>query len=407
MMRIIKLNANDIKGGAARAAYRIHKGLLFQNIDSKMWVQQKESDDFTVKKINSNFLNIPTLLNGRINKLPLKFFNVNEDGPWSINWWPTHIHKEIKKTNPDIVHLHWIGNNFTSIKDLGKIKKPIVWTLHDMWPFTGGFHYSLQCLNHEETFLSKRIWKKKMRYWKDMDLTIATPSNWLGKQAGKSELFKNKTIKVIPNGIDTETFKPIDKKEARNILNLSLDKKYILFGAMSATSDKRKGYNHLREALKIYKNKYKENNNVETLIFGASKPETDIDIGIKTNYLGQINDDTTLSLVYSTADVMVAPSLQDNLPNTVMESLSCGAPCVAFNIGGIPDMVDHKQNGYLATPYSSEDLAEGINWVLEDKKRRQKLSQNARQKVLDNFTLNKVASQYIELYKEIINNHGN
>ncbi|MCF7820266.1 MAG: glycosyltransferase family 4 protein [Candidatus Pacebacteria bacterium] len=401
-MKIINLNTNDIRGGAARAAYRIHKGLLNKNIDSEMLVQQKDSDDITVKKINSNFLNIPALSTVRMNRLPLKILKTNEKELWSLNYLPTTVNKKIKNINPDIVHLHWIGSGFISIKDLGKIRKPIVWTIHDMWAFTGGFHYSQKYIDHDKSFLSKQIWQRKNKYWKNLNLTIVSPSNWLANQAKKSKLLKNKTITVIPNGLNTKVFKPINKEVAKNILNLPPNKKYILFGATNATSDKRKGYEYMKKALNIYKQKYKKNNEIEALVFGASRPKNEEDIAIKINYLGKISDDTTLALIYSASELVIIPSLQDNLPNIVMEALSCGTPCVAFNVGGIPDMINHKENGYLANPYLSEELAEGIDWILKDEDEREKISLKARKKVLDNYTLEKVASQYVQLYKNIL-----
>jgi glycosyltransferase involved in cell wall biosynthesis len=386
-MKVLHLNTNDTTGGAARAAYKLHQGLL------------KNSDDNTIFGPETKLGKGWALVKPEIDKLPLKIFNTNQDGPWSVNWFPTSIVKKINEINPDIINLHWIGNGMVSIRELGKIKKPIVWTMHDKWPFTGGFHLSSEYINDDASWLSKRILNQKIKSWKKLNLTMVSPSNWLAELAQKSILLKEVDIKVIPNGLDTQVFKPISKKIARNILNLPLDKKIILFGAMGATKNKNKGFDLLIKALHIFENGVTDANDYYFLIFGSSKPKKAPNFKINTNYLGKINDDITLSLIYSSANVAVIPSKQENLPYAVMESLSCGTPCVAFNIGGIPDMIDHLKNGYLARPYETDGLAKGIKYCL---KNSEKLGENGRKKVVEEFTFRKQAKNYQLLYKSLL-----
>ena len=413
-MKILLLNTNDISGGAAIAAYRLLKGLQQNSVQAQMLVQSKKSDDFSIIGPTTKWQKAFTRLRPILDSFPVKLYKNRKKNLFSPAVLTDNIYKKINKINPDIIHLHWIAGGFVKIESLVRIDKPIVWTLHDMWAFTGGCHYDEECgeyinncghcplLNsNKQNDLSYRIWKRKKISWGNLNLTIVTSSSWLGECAKRSSLFNEKRVEVIPCGLDLNRFKPIEKNIARDILNLPKDKKYILFGAISALSDKRKGFLLLKEALK--KLTLKENKDYELIIFGSSKPREEENLGFKTHYLGYLNDEISLTLVYSAADVMIAPSIQDNLPNTVMESLACGTPVVAFGIGGIPDMIEHQKNGYLAKPFETEDLAYGIKWVLEDTNRWKKLSENAREKVEKEFNVVKVAKRYTDLYKDVLN----
>jgi glycosyltransferase involved in cell wall biosynthesis len=284
-----------------------------------------------------------------------------------------------------------------------------------MWPFTGGCHYSGECdkytqscghcpqLNSQQDGdISGWVWWRKAKAWKNLNLTIVTPSQWLADCARNSSLFQDLRIEVIANGLDIQRYKPIEKKIARHLLGLPQDKQLILFGAMTATSDNRKGFHLLLPAIKKLSQGEIWQHKLELVVFGASEPVNPPDFGLKTHYLGRLNDDISLALVYAAADIFVAPSLEDNLPNTVMEALACGTPSVAFKIGGMPDMIEHQENGYLAHPYDIEDLAQGIHWVLEDSERYQKLCDCAREKVVREFTLEIQASKYLKLYNEVL-----
>lgn len=417
-MKILHVNTNDIEGGAARAANRLHKGLLKKNIYSRMIVNNKKTDDFTVITLNTNKLEriktkIRLFLDEKLKNIYFKRLKVT----WSCNLFCNKsLVNFINKSNFDIVHFHWINASMLSIKDIKKINKPIVWTMHDMWPFTGGCHYSDNCVlykedcnkckqlsNKKDTFLSGYILKEKYSSYKKKSIVYVTPSEWLEKCSKESFLLKNSNIKVIPNGIDLKIFKRLDKNFCKKILNLDLSKKYILFGAMTSTSDKRKGYDLLKRALSFFKEKfYLKDKDIVLLVFGANKPQNNENLPFDINYLGQISDDITLNIIYNSADVFIAPSREDNLPNTIVEALSCGVPCVAFNVGGMIDLIEHKNNGYLAEPFNIEDLAEGINFVLEDENRWNNLSENALNKAQKDYNINDISDKYIDLYKKIL-----
>ena len=249
----------------------------------------------------------------------------------------------------------------------------------------------------KENDLSQRIHNRKAKVFGKLEnLTIIALSRWLATCAESSELLKDKHIMCLANPIDTEVFSPFDKLHARKLLNLPIDKKLILFGAMGATSDPRKGFSELSQALTLLKR-----DDVELVVFGSSKPKTSQDFKYKTHYLGSLHDDVTLKVLYSAADVMVVPSLQENLSNAIMESLACGTPVIGFDIGGNSDLIGHQINGYLAKPFDSDDLAKGIEWILNAKNYDQ-LCENAREKVVTTFDCQLVAKQYIEIYQHII-----
>lgn len=410
-IKVLHYSSYDIHYGAAIAAHRLHKALQKAGIESKMVVQNKTSDEKSIIGPGNNVEKALGLVRPFIDRFPLVFRAAPKN--FSTGWASGRYTKYIEIENPDLVNLHWVNGGFISVKNLRRIQKPIIWTLHDSWPFTGGCHVPFECKRYTEACgmcpqisssttrdITYRLLKKKIKYWDSLNITIVTPSKWLGECAGSSKVFANKRIIVIPNTIDTQKFKPLEKSFARQVLNLPYHKKIILFGAVSPRSDKNKGLHHLLEALKQIRMETLETS--ELCVFGTSHQALSLDTNIKTNFLGRVSDEWTLALIYSAADVMVIPSIQDNLPNTVIESLACGTPCVAFSIGGMPDMIEHKKNGYLAVPFEPSDLAKGIEWVLEDDVRYNSLSSRAREKVLADFSEERVAGLYISLYREIL-----
>jgi glycosyltransferase involved in cell wall biosynthesis len=408
-MKILIVNTSDINGGAARAAYRLHQSLIMKNIDSQMLVMDKSSDDFTVLGPTSKLESIINKLKPTLDSIPIKFYKNKTSTHFSASWlYSNKIIEKINKLNPDVVHLHWINAGMIKIEDLEKIKAPIVWSLHDMWAFTGGCHYDELCGAYEDKCgtcvvlasnrkndLSRRVFYRKQKtYSKLTNLTIVGLSSWLKTCAGDSSLLKNKKTVNLPNPIDTKLFKAFDKLKARSLWDLPINKKLVLFGAMGATSDPRKGFNELSDAFKSI-----DRDDVEFVVFGSSKPLNPPELGCKTHYIGSLSDDVSLVTLYSSVDVMVVPSLQENLSNAIMESLACSTPVVAFDIGGNSDLINHKTNGYLASPFDTKDLANGIEWVLDNEK-YDKICLNARDKVIRDFDSKIVAEKYIQLYSK-------
>jgi glycosyltransferase involved in cell wall biosynthesis len=413
-MKILHISTHDISGGAARAAHRLHTGLQDIGLESQMLVQEKHGDDKTVIAPKIRLFQGIAKAKLTFESLPLKLYRQKKKTPFFIQWLPDRIIPKVAQINPDIINLHWISAGFMQIETLSKLKRPLVWTLHDMWGFTGGCHvigecdrYKVSCgacpqLNSgNEWDLSRWVWQRKAKAWKNLNLTLVSPSSWLAECARSSSLFQNLPIEVIPHGLDTQKYRPINQNFAREALNLPQDKKLILFGAIEATSDTNKGFHLLQPALQeLSKSGWKDN--LEVVIFGATQPENPPNLGFKTHYLGHLHDAISLATVYSAADVMLVPSLQESFGQTASESFACGTPVVAFNSTGLKDIVDHQQNGYLAKPYEVNDFAKGIIWVLENEQRLQKLSFYAREKAEQEFTLELQARRYSTLFQEIL-----
>jgi glycosyltransferase involved in cell wall biosynthesis len=410
-MKILFVNFSDCEGGASRAAYRLFKSLIENKIDCKMLVQSKKSDDIKVIGPTTISENIINKLRPKLADLPLNFYKKRKNIFFSSSGLTSNtVIRKIKSFNPDIVHLHWINKGMLSLRDLERINIPIVWSLHDSNTFTGGCHITLDCNRYKnscglcpvlrsekENDLSFKIWRRKNKiYSKVENITIVGLSNWINKCSMESSLLKNKEHYPLPNLINTEKFKPLDKFKSRDLLNLPKEKKIILFGAINGIADFNKGFVNLTKALP------KLNNiNFELVVFGCSAPTNYNELGFKTHFLGKLDNDISLATLYNAADVVIVPSFQENLSNVIMESLACSTPVVAFDIGGNRDLIDHKINGYLARAFDSSDLALGIDWILNSINYNI-LCQNARSKILSEFDSKIVSKKYIKLYKNIL-----
>lgn len=397
-MKILIVNSSDENGGAARAAYRLHKSLLDNYVDSHMLVQSKTSLDYTVIGPANKLEKLLSRLRPTLDKLPFYFSKSVTPSLFSCAWFPSKgLINKINAQDPDVVHLHWVNGGMLRIEDIAKINAKVVWTLHDMWPLCGGWHYEEDLASRYQKKIDQIIFKRKKKVFLIMNnLTLIGVSRWIQECANQSELFENKKVANLPNPLNTKIYKPADRYFSRELWNLPQDKKLILFGAMAPTSDARKGFRELLESLFRINTK-----DVEFVVFGSSEPKIPLDIGCKIHYMNVVNDDVSLTALYSSVDVMLVPSRQEAFGQTASEAMSCGVPVVAFGHTGLLDIVDHKINGYLATPLDTDDFARGIDWVLNNDNYKQ-LSSNAREKVVRNFDSDLVAGQYINLYRAII-----
>jgi glycosyltransferase involved in cell wall biosynthesis len=409
-MKVLHLSSFDTAGGAARAAYRIHQGLQNTGVNSRMLVQFKSGDDRAVVTADNKAI---ARLRSSLDSSLLKFHR-RCDHFFSLQWVPDSIASQVAQFNPDVINLNWVCNGYLQVETLAKFNKPLVWTLQDMWAFTGGCHYSQGCEHYKEACgncpqlksgkdsdLSRWVWQRKAKAWKNLNLTIVAPTSWMAQCASSSSLFRGMRIEMIPFGLDIKKFRPVEQQLARELLDLPQDKKLVLFGAINATGDTRKGFHLLLPALKnLSQSGWKDQ--IELVVFGASQPEKPVDLGFKSHYLGRLQDDLSLRLVYCAADVMIAPSTEEAFGQTASESIACGTPVVVFNETGLKDIVDHQKNGYVANYSDIEDLARGIAWVIEDKDRHQKLCQYAREKAEQEFTLELQAQRYMSLFKQIV-----
>jgi len=421
-MKIVHLNTYDGNGGAGRACLRLSRALNenSEGTTSEIWVSYKFGKNPLINDLNGTgsikkgLSAFGILLERYISSAFTKKLKI----PFSVPVWGKDISKHPALLDADIVHLHWVNHAFLKPRDLAqlrKLNKPIVWTFHDSNAFTGGCHVRYSCDHFErecgscpllnishENDLSHRIWKSKEKAYSKLSFVIVAPSTWMEASVRRSKLLRNRRIEVIPNTVETDVFMPYVKSHAKEQLNLSKDKFILLSGFMPSRKDLHKGTPYLLEALQILIDRnLVDKDNIELIIFGNRDAKNVPDFPLKTTFLGTISDDDKLAICYSAADVFLTPSLEDNLPNTVMESLACGTPVVAFTTGGIPDMVRHKHNGYLAKYKSSEDFAEGISWVYNHTE-RDSLNTNSRNTVEERFSERVIASRHIDLYQSLL-----
>lgn len=413
-MNILHMNASDIDGGAARAAYRLHHGLLDIGVQSRMLVQNCSTGEPAITRRPSSWAEQLALWRPLFDTLP-RYLHPNRSlMHWSTNWFPTRIDRDIRHLDPDIVHLHWINQGFVSIAALKNFNRPIIWTLHDCWPFTGGCHYPGACHAFEQscgrcpmlasTFqpdLSRWTFTRKQRHWNKLNLTLITPSQWMADMVRGSRLLGNKRIEVIPNGLDTTLYRPRNKKFAREMFNLPKDRPLLLYGAMNALNDTKKGFGLLIEALNRLSHDA-THLGVELVIFGVAKGTSLPSLSIPARIVGNLRDEFSMALLYTAADVTVVPSIEDNLPNVVMESMACGTPVVAFATGGIPDMITCDINGLLASLGDTQKLALCLAELLNNEGRRNILGQEARKKVEERFAHTSIAQRHVALYQSVL-----
>ncbi len=424
--KIVHLCSHDF-GGAGKAAFRLHKGLMQIGVASTMFVANKNSGDPSVKGIPSKdsdkmipSINVSSYQSPMWPQQRLRWENELQkypDRPGGLEIFTDTSSvidlgqiQEIKDAY--IINLHWVAGILDySSAPLALKNKHLVWTLHDMNPFTGGCHYSGKCERYKkrcgacpqlgstsDNDLSRQIWNRKNYTFQNLDVKIVAPSKWLAECASKSSLMSRCSVQVIPNGFPLEIFKQYNKTEIRKSLKIPNNAKVILFGAASLNNE-RKGFRYLLEALNNFS--HQKDNDIILLTFGQFPASLQNPSKFPIYNLNVISSEYQLALAYSAADVFVIPSLEDNLPNTVIEAMSCGVPVVGFNVGGIPDMVEHKKNGYLAKPQNTLSLAEGIEWILSSPERHSQLSKRCREKVERQFDLSIQAQAYKQLYEAI------
>ena len=408
-MKVIHLSYSNFIGGASIAANRIHCALLKQNIDSRIWVNESNVKHNYFVKLENLFKKTRRFITWPL----LKMLSTEIPIHHSISLLPSKWVKKINTSDADIIHLHWVNREMLSIKNIGEIKKPIVWTLHDMWAFCGAEHYTNDYRwregyrfdnrpKYEIGFdLNRWTWNRKKKHWKN-PMEIVTPSKWLAECVSESALMSNWPVSIIANPIDVHFWKPLDKISARDQLNLPKHVPLLLFGAMGGSKDPRKGFDLLLNSLE-----YLQNNSVakhlELVVLGNTIHQPPIISGFPIHYIGHIKDKIHLRNLYNAVDVIVIPSRQDNLPNIALEAQACALPVVAFNIGGLVDIVRHHRTGYIAQAFEIEDLANGIAWTLKNNFNA-KLSREGRQRIQKMFSDTIIANKYISKYNNIINN---
>lgn len=416
-MRILIVNSSENTGGAAVAANRLMVALNNNGVKAKMLVKEKNSDKLTVVGLKHpwhqqwHFLweRFCIWLSMHLKKKHLFHVDIANSG--------TDITSLPEFQEADVIHLHWVNQGMLSLKDIRKIieKKPVVWTMHDIWPATAICHLTLDCeafksaCHHckylpgggSNNDLSARIWKRKEQMLSGKRITFVACSKWLEGEAKQSALLKGQRVTCIPNPIDPQFRCYGDKRQARQHLQLPQDKKLVLFVSQRVTNEN-KGMSYLIDACHLLAEQHPEMRQTTAVVVLGGQGDAFKDrLDFPVYSLGYVNNTDRIIDIYNAADVFVLPSLSDNLPNTIMEAMACGVPCVGFQVGGIPEMIDHQENGYVAAFRQADDLARGIRYVLYDAD-YQTLSKNCVKKVATHYSQQSVANKYNKVYNEAI-----
>lgn len=412
-MRVLIINTSERVGGAAIAANRLMKALKKNGVKVKMLVRDKQTDHLTVFSIGHNWTQPFKFIGERLCIFIANYFSRKNLFQVDIANTGTDVTQHIEFQRADVIHLHWVNQGFLSLSNINKILyagKPVVITMHDQWYFTGICHYSGNCQKYQELChhcelmrgtlwgdLAKQVFLKKEKIYRDAQLTFVGCSQWMANLAKTSKLTQGHKVVSIPNAIDTDLFCPQDKRSSRQAFNLPTDKHLILFGCQRIT-DERKGFHYLVEALQLLKQQHPNlAKGTEIVVVGGEVESIRHKVPFNIFPVRYVSDPHKMVQLYNAVDLYVTPSLQDNLPNTIMESMACGTPCVGFNVGGIPEMIDHQENGYVAAYKDAQDFANGILWSLGADQGT--LSRQARNKVVTTYSENAVARKYIDIYE--------
>ena len=407
-MKVLIVNTSERAGGAAVAANRLMKALNNSGVKARMLVRDKESDALTVVGLPKTLVTQRHFLLERLSIYLRLHFRRKHLFEIDIANSGADITRLREFREADIIHLHWINQGMLSLNGIRKILdsgKPVVWTMHDIWPATAICHLTLDCRKFttqcsrckylpgggSTNDLAATVWRRKQRMVADESIFYVACSRWLEREAKASALLRGQKITSIPNPIDTHIYKRGDKREARRRLGLPEEGRLLLFVSQRVTN-RNKGMDYLIEACRRL-------SGCEVVILGGHAEEVVGQLPLKAHPLGYVSDEQRIVAVYQAVDVFVLPSLSENLPNTIMEAMACGVPCVGFRVGGIPEEIDHRVNGYVAQYRDAADLSRGIQWILQEADYEQ-LSHNAVQKVAQSYSQQSVALKYLDVYQQ-------
>ncbi len=413
-MKIAVLSTHDLKGGAAMSAYRLHHGLRARGHDCTMFVQSKSGSDSSVRTEADPLHRIINQVRPGLDRLPLYPSRASESYSTGL-FRNRRTLATVQAFRPDVVHLQWVNGGFFSLADLARMNLPTVWRLPDWWLLTAGCHLPYDCERFQTDcarcphlqsgWLDRSAWmlkRKSVQVNALKNIKFVAPSRALAADAARSKTLGGADVRVIPNGLDLSLHRPLDKGFARRALNLPPEKKIVLFGAVNGRHDPNKGYDWLIQALA----QVAQQSSVpfSCVAFGSEAGvERHGDLVVES--VGVLRDQQSLNLLYNAADLLVVPSYQESFGQTAIEAMAAGTPVVAFQTTGLLDIVDSGINGYLAQKFDVNDLANGIQIVLEHPE-PSALSGQARSKVEREFDIKQVVGRYLDLYQEVISAAG-
>lgn len=412
-MKVLHISSSDGGGGAAIAARRIHLSLKEQsNIESSMFVSNKIGNYEGVFTYNNDITKFYAFFKKGLGKKISKIQKTKNKALHSVSCLPCRLDKFINLSSYDIIHLHWLQGEMMSIESIGRINKPLIWTLHDNWAFSGSEHLPFgrsdtryqegytrrnKPIGHNSFDFDRWCWERKRRSWQN-EIKIVCPSNWLKECAEKSALMKSWDINLIPHPLDIKIFKPWPKKIARDLFKLPLNKKIILFGSMDGTDNFNKGWDLLSKSLKIISS---QSSNYIAVIFGQSYGSHYKEIDIPVYYAGKLQDSESLAMLYSAADVMIVPSRMESFCQTASESTSCGTPVIGFKHSGLKDIISHNKTGLLIEPYDYESMAYAILELMEKKQKLEEFNIACRNKALKLWSYKRISEMYHKSYLQL------
>jgi len=410
-MKILSVNTSDINGGAAKAAYRLLLALRQADVEASLLVRNKRSQNQYVVSGEGERLG---WCKAYLDFLPLKLYPRRLTNTFSRAAVKDGLQRWVTRLQPDLLHLHWVNEGFLQIETLRSLGVPLVWTMHDSWAFTGGCHLPADCRRYEERCgccpvlgsareddLSRRVWNRKQQSYPFSKMTFVAPSQWLAERARSSSLLSNCPVEVIPNPVDVTVYFPGDRLAARSVCGLPEDRHVLLFGAQHALSDPNKGAELLWKTLQSLPAEFRRK--CLLVVFGEDREGFCPPVEIETINRGVLDNESEVVNLYRAADVLLLPSRQENLPNMISEAMSCGLPCVAFAVGGIPEQIRHHQNGCLVEPFDTEAMANEITGLFRIDEDRSAYGVKAREHVEQYYSMQVVARQYLSLYERIVN----
>jgi len=416
-MKVLNLSTYN-RGGAAIAARRIHRHLLKAGVDS--WFASGDRPAEGARSLclaygEASFSQkVQDYAAFRYASLAKRSWHAKSFFSYSLA--PSYRNLQIESTDPDVIHLNWVASDFLSIKELGSLPRPVVWTMHDVWAMTGGCHYPGGCDRFESgcqscpqlspthqigSFLVRdpvaRVFSEKLRCWPGSFDAVVVASEWMKTQLERSPLFRGVRVELIRYGLDTEVFRPLDSSYARACFSLPADRTLLLVGADALDYDTRKGFHILKEALRLLSPDLCQS--FDLVVFGTEAIQ---DLPVRSHSIGSISDEVALPLVYSSCDGIIIPSLEDNFPNMGYESAACGIPAIVSNAGGVPELISEGGAGHIFESANPQALANALSTFLMEDSTRRKLKVDARASALKRFSGQRQGEAYAALFQDLL-----